>query len=85
MIEETPLHGGQPRQIAERFGIPMSELLDFSANINPDGSPPAVLSSLRASLDDPAVLNTYPDLATGETSQVTQNPDGPCGTTRLFV
>jgi threonine-phosphate decarboxylase len=62
MIQETPFHGGQLRQIAERFGIPMSGLLDFSANINPDGPPPVVLSSLRASLDDPAVLNTYPDL-----------------------
>jgi threonine-phosphate decarboxylase len=57
-----PLHGGQLRQIAERFAIPESELLDFSANINPAGPPPAVLATLRASLDDLATLTAYPDL-----------------------
>jgi threonine-phosphate decarboxylase len=61
-LEAYPLHGGQLRQIAERFGIPTSELLDFSANINPSGPPPAVLSALRASLEDPATLVEYPDL-----------------------
>lgn len=61
-LEPYPLHGGQLRQIAERFSIPTSELLDFSANINPSGPPPAVLSALRASLDDPATLSEYPDL-----------------------
>jgi len=61
-LETYPLHGGQLRQIAERFGVPASELLDFSANINPSGPPPAVLPALRASLDDPATLIEYPDL-----------------------
>jgi threonine-phosphate decarboxylase len=61
-LETYPVHGGQLRQIAECFGIPTSELLDFSANINPGGPPPAVLSALRASLDDPATLTEYPDL-----------------------
>ncbi len=56
------LHGGQLRQIADCFGIPVHELLDFSANINPEGPPAAVLSRLRASLDDPSVLAKYPDL-----------------------
>jgi threonine-phosphate decarboxylase len=57
-----PIHGGQLRQIADRFGIPQSQLIDFSANINPDGPPPAVVSALRASLEDPAILGSYPDL-----------------------
>ncbi len=57
-----PSHGGQLQQIAERFGIPASELLDFSANINPEGPPATVLSTLRASLDDCSVLTEYPDL-----------------------
>lgn len=57
-----PLHGGQLKQIAEQFGVPASELLDFSANINPDGPPASVLSTLRTSLDDPATLTAYPDL-----------------------
>ena len=62
MIELVPLHGGQLRQISERFNIPSSQLIDFSANINPDGPPPAVLSTLRTSLDDLSTLTAYPDL-----------------------
>jgi threonine-phosphate decarboxylase len=61
-IESYPLHGGQLQQIAERFGMPVSELLDFSANVNPEGPPPSVLSTLRASLDDLSTLTEYPDL-----------------------
>jgi len=62
MIELVPLHGGQLRQISERFNIPLSQLIDFSANINPDGPPPAVLSNLRTSLEDISILTAYPDL-----------------------
>ena len=58
----VPFHGGQLRQIAERFGIPVSELLDFSANINPDGPPAGVFSVLRHALREPSVLTEYPDL-----------------------
>jgi threonine-phosphate decarboxylase len=57
-----PLHGGQLNQIADHFRIPLSELLDFSANINPEGPPPSIVSCLRASLDHPSVLTNYPDL-----------------------
>lgn len=57
-----PLHGGQLRQIAQRFDIDRSALLDFSANINPSGPPAAVLSRLRESLDEPATLVEYPDI-----------------------
>jgi threonine-phosphate decarboxylase len=60
--EQYPLHGGQLHQIATRFGIPVSHLLDFSANINPDGPPPAVISSIRESLDTLSTLTNYPDL-----------------------
>jgi threonine-phosphate decarboxylase len=62
MSERVPLHGGQLNQIAERFGVPASKLLDFSANINPDGPPETVLSCLRISLDDLSTLTNYPDL-----------------------
>jgi threonine-phosphate decarboxylase len=62
MIELVPLHGGQLRQISERFNIASSQLIDFSANINPDGPPPAVLSNLRTSLEDISILTAYPDL-----------------------
>jgi threonine-phosphate decarboxylase len=61
-LEAYPSHGGQLRQIAERFGIPICDLLDFSANINPSGPPSCVLSTLRASLDSLATLTEYPDL-----------------------
>jgi threonine-phosphate decarboxylase len=69
MIDDLPIHGGQLRQIGERFGVPASELLDFSANINPDGPPPAVVAALRASLDDPGTLTRYPDLQQPELKQ----------------
>lgn len=62
MIELVPLHGGQLRQLSERFNIPSSLLIDFSANINPDGPPPAVLSALRTCLEDISILTAYPDL-----------------------
>jgi threonine-phosphate decarboxylase len=62
MMEFRPLHGGQLHQIADRFRIPVSELLDFSANINPDGPPPAVLSYLREAINSPSIITTYPDL-----------------------
>jgi threonine-phosphate decarboxylase len=39
-IEAVPIHGGQLREVSERFNIPVSQLIDFSANINPDGPPP---------------------------------------------
>ena len=65
-IELQPAHGGQLRQIAGIFGIPQSQLIDFSANINPDGPPAAVMSALRASLDDPRTLTEYPDMEQSE-------------------
>jgi threonine-phosphate decarboxylase len=57
-----PPHGGQLHRIAERFGVPAAGLLDFSANINPDGPPASVLEALREALNDPTVLSAYPDL-----------------------
>jgi threonine-phosphate decarboxylase len=69
MTEQRPIHGGQLRQIAERFGIPVSQLLDFSANINPEGPPPAVIPMLHASLEDPATLGCYPDMDQTELKQ----------------
>ena len=69
MIELIPLHGGQLRQISERFNIPSSLLIDFSANINPDGPPPGILSTLRKSLEDISILTAYPDLEQAELKQ----------------
>ncbi len=66
MIKALPSHGGQLRRISERYGIPPSELLDFSANINPEGPPAGVLTALRAALAEPYVLLDYPDLEEAE-------------------
>ncbi len=55
-------HGGQLRQIAARYNLAAADLLDFSANINPAGPPPAVLPALINALQDPATLTQYPDL-----------------------
>jgi threonine-phosphate decarboxylase len=62
MMEFQPLHGGQLRQIADRFGIPVSGLIDFSASINPEGPPAAVPALLRQALDELPILTNYPDL-----------------------
>jgi threonine-phosphate decarboxylase len=69
MTEFLPPHGGQLRQIADRFGIPVVSLRDFSANLNPEGPPAAVLTCLRASLEDPSTLIDYPDLGESELRQ----------------
>ena len=69
MTEQLPMHGGQLREIAKRFGIPVSQLIDFSANINPEGPPPAVIPTLHASLEDPASLGCYPDIEQTELKQ----------------
>jgi threonine-phosphate decarboxylase len=69
MTALAPLHGGQLRQIADRFGIPVSQLFDFSANINPEGPPLAVLSVLRAAVEIPSTLTDYPDLDETELRQ----------------
>jgi threonine-phosphate decarboxylase len=70
-MSETPLallpvHGGQLRQIAAQYGVAAEQLLDFSANINPDGPPSSVLLAMQRALADPAILTAYPDLDLAE-------------------
>jgi threonine-phosphate decarboxylase len=60
------VHGGQLRQLAARFGVAAEQLLDFSANINPAGPPRSSLAAIQRSLDDPATLESYPDLELSE-------------------
>ena len=57
-----PAHGGQLRALSARFGIPDGNLLDFSANINPEGPPAAVAEAIRSALLDPTCFTLYPDL-----------------------
>jgi threonine-phosphate decarboxylase len=63
MKASLPAHGGQRHTIAALAGMSMDSLLDFSANINPDGPPPSVVPAIRGALDEAGVLEDYPDLA----------------------
>lgn len=51
-------HGGDILSAKERMGSEIQEVLDFSANINPLGLPPAVAEAVTASLAD---CCHYPD------------------------
>lgn len=53
-----PPHGGNLGWAAERFGIAPDRFVDFSANINPLGPPPAALAAIAAELGR---LRHYPD------------------------
>ncbi len=55
------VHGGDVWQVGEELGIPASELLDFSANINPRGLPPRARERLARDASDPRLLSFYPD------------------------
>jgi threonine-phosphate decarboxylase len=65
-----PIHGGQLRQIAARFQLPEETLVDFSANINPDGPPPSVLKTIQRCLGEPTTFTAYPDLELMELKQL---------------
>jgi len=58
MAKERPLHGGNIYQEAQKLGVEPSELIDFSANINPLGMPPNLMSHLHRCLD---MCVNYPD------------------------
>jgi len=63
MIMTIPVetHGGDIQRVAREYGIPASELLDFSANINPRGLPPGAVTRLAHESLDSALLMQYPD------------------------
>jgi threonine-phosphate decarboxylase len=55
------VHGGDVWQVGDALGIPASEILDFSANINPRGLPPQARERLVRDASDPRLLSLYPD------------------------
>jgi threonine-phosphate decarboxylase len=57
----TPLHGGQLREIAERFQVPQESLLDFSANICPIPLGEAMIEALCESMRHRKIITQYPD------------------------
>jgi threonine-phosphate decarboxylase len=54
----TPPHGGDVYHLARTLGLNFSELLDFSANINPLGFPPGIPTAMQQALAD---IVHYPD------------------------
>jgi threonine-phosphate decarboxylase len=57
-LELTPAHGGQALLLARLLGRPLSEILDFSASINPLGPPAAALAAAQEAL---AEVQHYPE------------------------
>ncbi|MBI4794928.1 MAG: threonine-phosphate decarboxylase [Deltaproteobacteria bacterium] len=56
--EKTPPHGGDVYHLARTLGLDLSELLDFSANINPLGFPPGIVAAVEQALGE---IVHYPD------------------------
>ncbi|HPU35942.1 MAG TPA: threonine-phosphate decarboxylase CobD [Bacillota bacterium] len=52
------IHGGNVNLASRRYNIPVHELLDFSANINPLGPSP---KSVSAVIDNLGLISSYPD------------------------
>ncbi len=59
--DALPLHGGDLAAIGRRYAIDPGSLLDFSANLNPLGPPPALLRTLETAARDVAELGRYPE------------------------
>lgn len=55
------IHGGDTRAVAEEAGIALSEILDFSANVNPRGLPQRARERLLAEASDHRLLGLYPE------------------------
>jgi hypothetical protein len=56
-----PAHGGDMNAVSREHGIPVAELVDFSASINPFGPPLSALARLERESADVANLARYPD------------------------
>ncbi|SFU83517.1 threonine-phosphate decarboxylase CobD [Xenorhabdus koppenhoeferi] len=52
-------HGGNIIEVAEKYGLSASQLIDFSANINPLGAPERVKTLIKNQL---ACIEKYPDV-----------------------
>jgi len=57
--EKAPLHGGDVYQLARTLGLNLTDLLDFSANINPLGFPPGLAAAVGEAMTE---IVHYPDL-----------------------
>jgi threonine-phosphate decarboxylase len=64
------VHGGDVWQVGEELGIAASDILDFSANINPRGLPPRARERLERDASDARLLGCYPDPSARRLRQV---------------
>lgn len=55
------VHGAYDYSELARLGLSPEEIIDFSANSNPYGPHPAVLTAIQTAVLDPAILTHYPD------------------------
>ncbi len=55
------VHGGEARAVAEEAGIALSEILDFSANVNPRGLPRRARERLLREAANQRLLGLYPE------------------------
>jgi threonine-phosphate decarboxylase len=60
-VDSIPVHGGQLRDIAERFQVGEESLLDFSASISPIPPKGTLIEALCESMRNHKVLTQYPD------------------------
>ena len=73
MAVKPAVHGGQVHRAARELGVPLSDICDFSASINPLGPPQSVRQALLQSLDD---IRFYPDATHAETKHTIANRYG---------
>ncbi|NMP23695.1 pyridoxal phosphate-dependent aminotransferase [Sulfobacillus harzensis] len=73
MDVKPAVHGGQVHTVARALGLPLSNVLDFSANINPLGPPESVRQALMNALDD---IRFYPDATQAEAKHVIADRHG---------
>ncbi len=60
-LGRRPVHGGDVEAVSREYGIPVAELVDFSASINPFGPPPSVMDRLQRESADASLLARYPE------------------------
>ena len=57
-----PAHGGQLRELAAKFDIPETSLIDFSASINPLPPSDSLVGALCDQMRSRTILTAYPDM-----------------------
>jgi threonine-phosphate decarboxylase len=69
-------HGGNLVQAAREAGISAQDILDFSANVNPEGLPAGAVARLAREACDPRLLLQYPDTDAAELKRALRERTG---------